>query len=59
LQNTQSADGGGTAVLADKSLKRTAEEENSEDDDDIWDKMDVVTSSSKRKRLHKSKSKGR
>ena len=47
--------------MSDKSLKRTTERENSDsdddDDDDIWDAMDVVTSSSKRKRLDKSKDK--
>ena len=54
-QNTQNADKKGTAVLSDKSLKRTAEE-NSDGDDDIWDTMDVVTSSIKRKRLQKGES---
>ena len=56
LQNTENVDSGGAAVLSDKSLKRTAEEVNSEGEDDIWDKMEVVTTSSKRKRLEKSKS---
>lgn len=45
---------GDTAVLLDRSLKTTAKDEDSEDDDDIWDTMDVVTSSSKRKRPEKS-----
>lgn len=54
LQNTPHADSRGTGVSSDRALKRSAEEESSEDDD-IWDKMDVVTSSSKRKRLQKSK----
>lgn len=55
LQNTPHTDSRGTGVSSDRSLKRSAEDEHSEDDD-IWDKMDVVTSSSKRKRLQKSKS---
>ena len=54
LQNKPNTDGKGTGVSSDRSVKRAAEEESSEDDD-IWDKMDVVTSSSKRKRLQKSK----
>ena len=52
LQNKPHADS--TGVSSDRSVKRAAEEESSEDDD-IWDKMDVVTTSSKRKRLQKSK----
>ena len=55
LQNTPQTDSRGSGVTSDRSLKRSAEEESSEDDD-IWDKMDVVTSSSKRKRLKKRKS---
>jgi len=51
-QNTPQTDSRDTGVSSDRSLKRVAEEESSEDDD-IWDKMDVVTSSSKRKRLRK------
>ena len=56
LQSSQHTDSRGTAVLSDRSRKRTADEESSEDNDDIWDKMDVVTSTSKPKRLQKSKS---
>ncbi|KAL9953271.1 hypothetical protein ACROYT_G040664 [Oculina patagonica] len=52
-QTAKHTDGTGSAVLSDKSLKRSEEEESSEDDDDIWNKMDVVTSTSKRKRLPK------
>lgn len=35
-------------MLLDRLVKRVVEEESSEDDD-IWDKMDVVIISSKRK----------
>ena len=57
LQNLRGAEvKGSTAALSDKSLKRTTDqEEHSDDDDDVWNKMDVVTSSVKRKRLQKSK----
>ena len=57
LQNLRDAEvKGSTAALSDKSLKRTTDqEEHSDDDDDVWNKMDVVTSSVKRKRLQKSK----
>ena len=57
LQNLRGAEvKGSTAALSDKSLKRkTDQEEHSDDDDDVWNKMDVVTSSVKRKRLQKSK----
>ena len=57
LQNLRGAEvKGSTAALSDKSLKRTTDqEEHSDDDDDVWNKMDVVTSSVKRKRLRKSK----
>lgn len=54
LQNKPHADSSGTGVSSDRSVKRAAAEESSEDDD-IWDKMDVVTTSSKRKRVQKSK----
>ncbi|CAH3150137.1 unnamed protein product [Porites lobata] len=49
---------GSTAALSDKSLKRTTDQEehsDDNDDDDVWNKMDVVTSSVKRKGLQKSK----
>ena len=55
LQNMPHEDMRGIGVSSDRSLKRSAKEESSEDDD-IWDKMDIVTSSRKRKRLQKSKS---
>ena len=57
LQNLRGAEvKGSTAALSDTSLKRTTDqEEHSDDDDDVWNKMDVVTSSVKRKRLQKSK----
>ena len=55
LQNTLHVDNRGTGVSSDRSLKRSAKEESSENDD-IWDEMDVVTSSSKRNRLQKRKS---
>ena len=57
LQNLRGAEvKGSTAALSDKSLKRTTDQvEHSDDDDDVWNKMDVVTSSVKRKRLQKSK----
>ena len=57
LQNLRGAEvKGSTAALSDKSPKRTTDqEEHSDDDDDVWNKMDVVTSSVKRKRLPKSK----
>ena len=58
LQNLRGAEvKGSTAALSDKSLKRTTdrEEHSDDDDDDVWNKMDVVTSSVKRKRLQKSK----
>ena len=57
LQNLRGAEvKGSTAALSDKSLKRaTDQEEHTDDDDDVWNKMDVVTSSVKRKRLQKSK----
>ena len=56
LQNQRGAEvKGSTAALSDKSLKRTTDQEEHSDDDDVWNKMDVVTSSVKRKRLQKSK----
>ena len=58
LQNLRGAEvKGSTAALSDKSLKRTTDqgEHSDDDDDDVWNKMDVVTSSVKRKRLQKSK----
>ena len=57
LQNLRGTEvKGSTAALSDKSLKRaTDQEEHTDDDDDVWNKMDVVTSSVKRKRLQKSK----
>ena len=57
LQNLRGAEvKGSTAALSDKSLKRTTDqEEHSDDDDDVWNKMDVVTSSVKGKGLQKSK----
>ena len=58
LQNLRGAEvKGSTAALSDKSLKRTSDQEEHSDidDDDVWNKMDVVTSSVKRKRLQKSK----
>ena len=57
LQNLRGAEvKGSTAALSDKSLKRaTDQEEHTDDDDDVWNKMDVVTSSVKRKGLQKSK----
>ena len=45
---------GSTAALSDVSLKRTTDQEE-HSDDDVWNKMDVVTSSVKRKKLQKSK----
>ena len=56
LQNQRGAEvKGSTAAFSDKSLKRTTDQEEHSDDDDVWNKMDVVTSSVKRKRLQKSK----
>ena len=59
LQNLRGAEvKGSAAVLSDKSLKRTTDQDeriDDDDDDDVWNKMDVVTSSVKRKRLQKSK----
>lgn len=56
LQNMPHVDMRDIGVSSDRSLKRSAKKESSEDDD-IWGKMDIVTSSRKRKRLQKSKSK--
>lgn len=54
VQTAKPTDDRGSADLSDTPLKRSAEQESSEDDDDIWNKMDVVTSTSKRrKRLTK------
>jgi len=59
LQNQRGAEvKGSTAALSNKSLKRTTDKEehsDGDDDDDVWNKMGVVTSSVKRKRLQKSK----
>ena len=55
LQNIRGAEvKGSTAALSDVSLKRTTDQEE-HSDDDVWNKMDVVTSSVKRKKLQKSK----
>ncbi|XP_068683015.1 WD repeat-containing protein 74-like [Montipora foliosa] len=59
-KNLEHHDSDGTALHLNKTLKRTATGDSYEDEDangdDVWDSMEVITSSSKRKRLHKSKS---
>lgn len=53
-QNTKHANRGDTADLSNRSSERGARGEDSEDeDDDIWDKMEVVTTGSKRKAIEK------
>ena len=55
MQNTKHTDRGDTADFLKRSSERAARGEDSEDeDDDIWDKMEVVTTGSKRKRSEKS-----
>ena len=55
MQNTKHTDRGDTADLLKRSSERAARGEDSEDEDDnIWDKMEVVTTGSKRKRSEKS-----
>jgi len=62
LQNKNTPDSQETELSVDDTSKRTAANDNCENDDneadDVWDTMDVVTTTRKRKRkrLEKSKS---